>query len=322
MLQLSEISTEQSNNKSTSIDQMSTADILRLINEEDQTVADAVKKVIPQVAFAVDEIHERMERGGRLIYIGSGTSGRMGVLDAAELPPTYGTSPDEIFAIMAGGRDAMFIAVEGAEDDYEKGQADLAAHEITEYDSVLGIAASGRTPYVLGALALAKAAGALTLALTSVLGSPVAEAVAIAIVPETGPEVVTGSTRMKSGTAQKMVLNMLSTALMIKQGKVFGNLMVDVKASNEKLHHRAIGIVQGVSGCTAEEAKTLLEAADMHAKTAIVMYWHKLSAADARQKLTEVGGQLSALVPTTGTTTSAPTGATDQATAGFAANDA
>ncbi len=297
VLQLSEISTEQANNRSSSIDQMSTGDMLRLINEEDQTVADAVKKVIPQVAFAVDEIHQRMKQGGRLIYIGSGSSGRMGVLDAAEIPPTYGTSPDEIVAIMAGGRDAMFVAVEGAEDDLEQGRLDLAALQITEQDSVLGIAASGRTPYVLGALAYAKEQGALTLALTSVVGSPVAEAVTIAIVPETGAEVVTGSTRMKSGTAQKLVLNMVSTALMIKEGKVFGNLMVDVKASNEKLHRRAIGIVQQVSGCTIEEAQELLEEADMHAKTAIVMYWHHLSAADARQKLAEVGGMLNALVP-------------------------
>ena len=211
-----------------------------------------------------------MEQGGRLIYIGSGTSGRMGVLDAAECPPTYGTSPDEIFAIMAGGDSAVFVAVEGAEDDREQGGKDLAARDLEAKDSVIGLAASGRTPYVLGALDYAKEVGALTIAITSVKDSPVSQAAEIAIEPQTGPEVVTGSTRMKSGTAQKLILNMISTTLMIKRGKVFGNLMVDLQATNEKLLVRSKNTVMRVTGCSEEEADELLQQADMHVKTVMM----------------------------------------------------
>lgn len=297
MIELTHITTEQVNQRSRGIDQMSTLGMLSIINEEDQKVALAVREILPDIARAVDAISERYRQGGRLIYIGSGSSGRMGVLDAAECPPTYGTDPSEIFAIMAGGKDAVFVAVEGAEDHGEEGVKDLEAVNLTSLDSVVGIAASGRTPYVLEAINYAKEKGALTIGLTAVAGSPLALAAEIALAPQTGAEVVTGSTRMKSGTAQKLVLNMLSTALMIKQGKVYGNLMVDLKATNLKLYARAHRMLQGITGASDEEAKKLLEEAGMHVKLAIVMYWHDLSADEARKALDEVDGQLARLEP-------------------------
>lgn len=297
MIELNNISTEQVNPLSSGIDQMSTLEMLTVINEEDQKVALAVQEILPTIAKAVDAISERYRQGGRLIYLGSGTSGRMGVLDASECPPTYGTDPSEIFAIMAGGKDAVFVAVEGAEDQGELAIEDLAEVQLSSLDSLVGIAASGRTPYVLEGISYAKSKGALTIGLTSVAGSPLALAADIALTPQTGAEVVTGSTRMKSGTAQKLILNMLSTSLMIKQGKVYGNLMVDLKATNEKLYARAHRMLQNITGCSDEEAKELLEAAHMHVKLAIVMYWHKLSATEAMQALEEVEGQLSKLEP-------------------------
>lgn len=297
MIELTHITTEQVNQRSHGIDQMSTLDMLSLINDEDRKVALAVREILPEIARAVDAISERFRQGGRLIYLGSGSSGRMGVLDAAECPPTYGTDPSEIFAIMAGGKDAVFVAVEGAEDHGEEGVKDLEEVHLTSLDSVVGIAASGRTPYVLEAIDYAKRQGALTIGLTAVAGSPLALAVDIALTPQTGAEVVTGSTRMKSGTAQKLVLNMLSTALMIKQGKVYGNLMVDLKATNEKLYARAHRMLRNITGCSDEEARELLEAAQMHVKLAIVMYWHNLTADDARKALDEVEGQLAKLEP-------------------------
>ena len=297
MIELTHITTEQVNQQSRGIDQMSTLDMLGIINEEDQKVALAVREILPDIARAVDAISERYRQGGRLIYLGSGSSGRMGVLDAAECPPTYGTDPAEIFAIMAGGKDAVFVAVEGAEDQGIEAIKDLEEINLTSLDSLVGIAASGRTPYVMEAIDYAKRKGALTIGLTAVAGSPLALATDIALTPQTGAEVVTGSTRMKSGTAQKLVLNMLSTALMIKQGKVYGNLMVDLKATNEKLYARAHRMLQNITGCSDEEAKELLIAAQMHVKLAIVMYWHNLNADEAKQALDKVDGHLVKLEP-------------------------
>ena len=297
MVEFSKLSTEYPNENSTHIDRMSTGDILRVINDEDAKVAGSVRAIIPEIERAVEAIHLRMQQGGRLIYLGSGSSGRMGVLDAAECPPTYGTDPEEIFAIMAGGQNAVFVAVEGAEDDQEQGRLDVQAVDLQPEDSLVGIAASGRTPYVIGGLEYANEVGALTIALTSVEGAPITQIVDVALTPQTGPEVVTGSTRMKNGTAQKLILNMLSTTLMIKQGKVYGNLMVDLKASNLKLLERATRTVMSITNADREEAVALLEQADMHVKTAVVMYWKQLSAEDARSAIAAADGHLHRLAP-------------------------
>lgn len=297
MLELAKLSTEQRNPGTAHIDQLDTAEILRLINNEDAKVATAVRTILPGIEEAVNAIHERMEQGGRLIYVGSGSSGRMGVLDAAECPPTYGTSPDEILAVIAGGKGAMFVAVEGAEDDAAQGRADIQSLNLKKADSVVGIAASGRTPYVIAALGYANETGCLTLSLSSVKNSPMAEIADIALEPDTGPEVVTGSTRMKSGTAQKLILNMLTTTLMIKQGKVYGNLMVDLKASNKKLLERSVRTVSTVTGLSVDASAILLEEADMHVKTAIVMHWHQLDLPDAKTALARVKGHLHLLSP-------------------------
>ncbi len=297
MVDISKLSTEQQNMSSSQIDRLDTVGMLSLINEEDHKVAPAVKEVIPAIAHAVDEMHKRRKQGGRIFYIGAGSSGRMGVLDAAECPPTYGTHPEDIVGIMAGGAGAMFVAVEGAEDDTEQGAIDLQTHKLTHLDTVIGIAASGRTPYVIGALDYAKSIGAYTVGLSSVEGSAIAKLADIAITPVAGPEVITGSTRMKSGTAQKLVLNMISTSLMIKEGKVYGNLMVDLKATNEKLVERSKGILSNIIGVTKDEAKVLLDHADMHVKTAVVMFWLNLSAEEAKKALEDVEGQLSRLAP-------------------------
>lgn len=297
MEDISKLSTEQINDSSKQIDKLVTEDILSLINDEDKRVVPAVRAEIPAIAQAVDQIYERMKRGGRLFYIGAGSSGRMGVLDAAECPPTYGTKPEEIIGIMAGGAGAMFVAVEGAEDDKDQGRLDLESHQLNTDDSVIGIAASGRTPYVLGALEYANSIGAFTCGLSAVQDSPVAQTAQVSITPQTGPEVITGSTRMKSGTAQKLVLNMISTTIMIKQGKVYGNLMVDLKATNEKLVERSKGILSNITGVNREEAIRLLNDADMHVKTAVVMFWKNISAEEARKALDEVEGHLSSLEP-------------------------
>ena len=240
--------TEERNERTGNIDELSTIDMIRLINDEDKKVALAVEREAEHIAAAVDVIAGQLKAGGRLIYCGCGTSGRLGVLDAVECPPTYSTDPDMVVGLIAGGYDAMFRAVEGAEDDRALGEKDLRDIRFGREDVLVGIAASGRTPYVLGAMAYARSLGAPVVSVTCCPGSPVTEAADIAIAPAPGPEVVTGSTRMKSGTAQKMVLNMLSTGAMIKLGKVYGNLMVDVKPSNEKLIDRCRRIV-----CTAAE---------------------------------------------------------------------
>jgi N-acetylmuramic acid 6-phosphate etherase len=268
---LERLLTEQLNPASENIDAQPTARILEIINAEDGKVADAVAREIPAVARAVDAIVAAIEGGGRLFYIGAGTSGRLGVLDAAECPPTFGADPDLVQGIMAGGERALAHATETTEDDPAFGARDLSERGFTARDVLVGIAASGRTPYVLGAVAEAKRLGAVTAGISCTPDSELARAVRIAITPLTGPEVVAGSTRMKAGTATKLVLNMISTAVFIRLGYVYGNLMVNVQPKNSKLRDRAIRIVAQAAGVTYEDAEALLAAAGDKVSTAIVM---------------------------------------------------
>lgn len=270
-INLDMLETEQVNPNSQNIDVMDTIGILRVINKEDQAVALAVEKVLPSVAKLVDRIHVRMMKGGRVIYIGAGTSGRLGVLDASECPPTYGVDPSLIQGLIAGGFPALLKAQEGAEDDMELAKSDLQKAGLTANDTVVGLAASGRTPYVIGGLDYANSIGALTGAISCVHNARISEHAAIKIEAIVGPEVITGSTRMKAGTAQKMILNMISTSLMIKYGKVYKNLMVDVQPTNEKLVERAKHIIMSSSKCSYEEASQYLEQSGCNVKIAICM---------------------------------------------------
>ena len=254
-LNLKKLTTESRNKNTMDIDTVSTLEMVKIINNEDKKVAEAVEKELPKIALAIDSIAKRMHKGGRLIYIGAGTSGRLGILDASECPPTFGTPEELVQGIIAGGKEAIFRAIEGAEDSKQLAQADLKSKGLTENDTVVGLAASGRTPYVIGGLEYANEIGALTISVTCNANSKVSEVAKISISPVVGAEVVTGSTRLKSGTAQKLVLNMLSTGAMIKLGKVYGNLMVDVKSTNEKLTQRAKLIVCEATGLDIEEAK-------------------------------------------------------------------
>lgn len=268
---LANLATEQVNKKSTGIDVSTTREILEIINKEDMLVPEAVNKEIPNIEKAVDAIVKAIKNGGRLFYIGAGTSGRLGILDAVECPPTYGTDPELVQGIIAGGYNAIFKAVECAEDNEDLGKKEILEHGFTSKDVLVGIAASGRTPYVIGALNEAKKLGAVTIGLSNNPNSKISEIVDIAITPFVGAEVVMGSTRMKSGTAQKLVLNMLTTAAMIKLGKVYGNLMVDLKPTNLKLIDRTKRIVSYATGVTNEEAERYLKEADYNTKAAIVM---------------------------------------------------
>jgi N-acetylmuramic acid 6-phosphate etherase len=290
--QLQQLVSEGRNPRTTDIDLMSSFEIVTTINAEDHGVAAAVSAVLPQVAQAVDTIVTAFNAGGRLIYIGAGTSGRLGVLDASECPPTFGVRPTMVVGLIAGGLDALVNASEGAEDRVEAGAADLAAIGLDARDVVVGIAVSGRTPYVIGALDCAKAQGAVTVALTCNPDSPIAMMADISIAPLVGPEVITGSTRMKSGTAQKLVLNMLSTASMVRIGKTYSNLMVDMIASNEKLVARAARIVSQATGVTVVEAEAALAAAGKDSKLAILMLLTGEGAETARQHLIAAGGVL------------------------------
>lgn len=292
-MDLSPIDTERTNPSTAGIDRESTQGILRLINEEDQRVAYAVQKVLPEVARAVDLIYEQLEGGGRLVYLGSGTSGRLGVLDAVECPPTFGVSEDRVIGLIAGGANAFTKAKEGAEDDRTAGAKDLEAIRFSRKDALVGIAASGRTPYVLGGMLYAASLGAPVIALTCTANAEMAHHARVTIAPLVGPEVITGSTRMKSGTAQKMVLNMLSTAVMIKLGKVYGNYMVDVKATNEKLKRRAAGIVRQAAGVTQEEAEKALLLCSGSCKTAIVCLKCGISREAAESALERAKGHIS-----------------------------
>ncbi|WP_257347903.1 N-acetylmuramic acid 6-phosphate etherase [Pseudalkalibacillus decolorationis] len=270
-LDLTSLMTEQRNIKTNSIDTFETLEILRIINQEDQSVALAVQRALPQISAAVDTVYRAFKKDGRLFYIGAGTSGRLGVIDAAECPPTFSTSSEMVQAIIAGGSEAMFEAVEGAEDNHAQGSTDLLRKNITSMDVVVGITASGRTPYVMGAIDAAKGAGAATVSLSCNPNSQISTRVDNSIEVTVGPEILTGSTRLKAATAQKMVLNMLTTATMIKLGKIYENLMVDVYPSNQKLIERSKYIVMTLTGISYKDAETILKQTNYEVKTAIVM---------------------------------------------------
>ena len=289
--EISQLSTEQRNPKSMDIDSYSTKDILKLINEEDKTVPLAVEKELPYIEKAVELIVKAIKSGGRLIYFGAGTSGRLGVVDASECPPTFGTPYDLISGYIAGGREAMFRAQEGAEDLEENGAKDVVKAEINNTDVVCGIAASRRTPYVVGAVKKAKELGAATLFVTT---NPREQfnlkEVDIAICPFVGPEVIMGSTRMKSGTAQKLVLNMLTTAAMIRLGKVYENMMIDLQMTNRKLVERSKRIIMTITGISYEEAEEYLKKADGHVKTTLVMIKANVDVKEAKERLIKADG--------------------------------
>lgn len=279
------LTTEGRNAASTDIDRLSTLEMLTVINQEDKKVALVVEAILPAIARAVDAIVAAFAQGGRLIYCGAGTSGRLGILDASECPPTFGTPRSQVVGLIAGGHQAILQAVENAEDNQQQGAQDLIDIGFSRHDVLVGIAASGRTPYVLGALEHANATGAVTAALSCNPHSPMAQLAQIALTPVVGPEVITGSSRMKAGTAQKLVLNMLTTGAMIRSGKVYGNLMVDVEATNQKLVQRQIDIVMQASDCSADEARAALDACGGHCKTAILMRLADLNAAAAQALL-------------------------------------
>ena len=289
--EISKLHTEQRNKNSMDIDVRSTSEILKIINSEDKTVPFAVEKELPYIEQAVELIVAALKNGGRLLYFGAGTSGRIGVVDAAECPPTFGTSPDLIQGFIAGGKEAMFRAQEGAEDLEENGAKDVIKAKVNSKDIICGIAASRRTPYVIGAVKKAKEFGAKTIYVTC---NPREEfdikEVDVAICPYVGPEVIMGSTRMKSGTAQKLVLNMLTTASMIRLGKVYENMMIDLQMTNKKLVERSKRIVMTVTGVDYDKATDVLKKADGHVKTALVMIKADVSAAEARKRLKKTDG--------------------------------
>ncbi len=291
MAELGNLPTEARNPASERIDEVSTLEMLRVIHAADEEAAAAVERELPRIAAAVDAIADRMEAGGRLFYLGAGTSGRLGVLDASECPPTYNTPPELVQGIIAGGDAALRRSIERAEDNPELGARDLEENGFGAGDVLVGIAASGRTPYVLGGMEHARRLGALTIGLTCVPGSPVAMAAEMAIVPATGPEVVTGSTRMKAGTATKLVLNMLSTGALVRLGYVYGNLMVNVQPTNTKLADRAARIIATITGLGYEEAAQLLAKAE-GVKTAVTMQKLGLSREDAEARLAAAHGRL------------------------------
>ena len=296
--QLKNLTTEMRNPATMDIDARSTAEILSIINKEDQRVAVAIEKELPYIAKAVHAVVNALKAGGRLIYAGAGTSGRLGVLDAVECPPTYGTDPEMIQGMIAGGDKAMFKAQEGAEDKEENGANDVDAKKVGANDVVCGIAASLRTPYVIGAVKRAKELGAATLYVTTnprtVLYSQefnaLSKVIDVAICPEVGPEVIMGSTRMKSGTAQKLVLNMLTTTAMIQTGKVYENMMIDLQMTNLKLKERAKKVVMTITGIGYDEAGAFLEKAGGHVKTALVMIKSNIDREEAEQRLQKAGG--------------------------------
>ncbi|EGA66300.1 N-acetylmuramic acid 6-phosphate etherase [Vibrio brasiliensis] len=289
---LSHLVSEGRNPETMDIDLLPSSEIVKRINQQDQQVPLAVEKVLPEIALAVDKITAAFKVGGRLIYMGAGTSGRLGVLDASECPPTFGVSDQMVIGLIAGGPEAILKAKEGAEDSLTLGVEDLKSINFDENDVVVGIAASGRTPYVIGALEYANDIGATTVALSCNPDSPIADIAQIAISPIVGPEALTGSTRLKSGTAQKLVLNMLTTASMIRLGKSYQNLMVDVKATNKKLVARAARIVMQATDCDKSEATATLEQTDYDVKLAILMILTGMDVAEAKSKLDKQDGFL------------------------------
>ena len=289
---LSTLITEQRNPNSMHVDSLSALEIVQLMNKEDKQVPLAIEKCLPQIAQAVERIVSAFQQGGRLVYIGAGTSGRLGVLDASECPPTFGVSPEMVKGIIAGGERALRHPIEGAEDSKEQAVVDLQTIQFSSKDVLVGIAASGRTPYVIGALKYAKRLGSVTVSIASNPNSAMANIVDIAIDTVVGPEVLTGSSRLKSGTAQKLVLNMLTTTSMILMGKCYQNLMVDVQASNEKLKARAIRIVMQATDCDKALAEETLKQADQNAKLAIMMILSGLDRAQAEALLEKHHGKL------------------------------
>ncbi|EGO2658169.1 N-acetylmuramic acid 6-phosphate etherase [Enterococcus faecalis] len=292
-MNLEGLTTEARNEATKKIDQVSTLEMVTLINQEDQKVAQAIEKVLPQIAAAIDAAAERFKKGGRLIYCGAGTSGRLGALDAIELTPTYSVSPERAFGILAGGEKAMYQAIEGAEDSKELAIEDLTQHQLTARDVVIAIAASGRTPYAVSTIEYGKKVGALTISVTCNNQSPMNQLAEIGIAPIVGPEVITGSTRMKAGSAQKMVLNMFSTGIMVKVGNIYQNLMVNVQPTNEKLMQRATNIIKEAAEIEESQAKEYLEAAQLEVAPAIVMAKAHVDFQKAKQLLAEHDGRIS-----------------------------
>lgn len=285
-----ELGTEKVNPDTLKIDTASTGEVLRMMNDEDHKVAEAVKKVLPVVEKVVDQVVASISSGGRLIYMGAGTSGRLGVLDAVECPPTFSVGSDVVVGLIAGGERAFVKAVEGAEDNEELGASDLAALQLSPEDTVVGIAASGRTPYVIGGLRYAREVGAVTVALSCNEGARISEEAEHKIEVNVGPEALTGSTRLKAGTAQKLVLNMISTASMIKLGKAYGNLMVDVNISNYKLERRAVGIIRDITGTDEDTALKTLKLAHNEVKASIVMIKLGCGYDEAKDRLRDANG--------------------------------
>lgn len=292
MKKIKQLLTEQRNPDTMNIDSVSTVEMLEMINNEDKKVAFAIEKEINNIAKAVDIIVDKLQSGGRLIYIGAGTSGRIGILDASECPPTFGTDPELVQAFIAGGEKAIVKSIEGAEDNKEGGAADLKSISFNKNDVLIGIAASGRTPYVLGAIEYALEVGAATVGICNNPDSELTKISQVSICLLTGPEAVTGSTRMKAGTSQKLVLNMISTGVMIKYGKVYENLMVDVKASNDKLINRCKTIVMEATGVSIEEAESKLNETSYNCKLAIFMIISKTNLSDAKRLLQENNGYI------------------------------
>lgn len=292
-MKLNELTTESRNETTKKIDQLATIDMVNLINQEDQKVALAVQKVLPEIAEAIDQAAERFKNGGRLIYCGAGTSGRLGALDAIELTPTYSVSPERAFGIIAGGKQAMFEAVEGAEDSKELAIDDLKRNKLSSRDVVIVIAASGQTPYSISALEYGNSMNALTISITCNDQSPMNQLATIGIAPIVGAEVITGSTRMKAGTAQKMVLNMFSTGIMVKVGNIYQNLMVNVQPTNKKLIQRATDIIVAATGVEEKQAEDYLEAAHLEVAPAIVMAKSKVSYDTAKECLARYDGRIS-----------------------------
>jgi len=292
MCRLAELSTEQRNPRSRDLDLMEPLQVAQLMNSEDRRVVDAVEEALPQVAEAIELATASLRAGGRIVYLGAGTSGRLGVLDAAECPPTFGVSSDVVVGLIAGGEEALLKAVEGAEDSTTQGRQDLEALGLSSRDTVIGLAASGRTPYVVHGLRYARSVGCKTVAIACTKRSAIGAEADVAIEVVTGPEVLTGSTRLKAGTAQKMILNMISTGSMVGWGKAYQNLMVDVQPTNEKLRERARRIVMEATGCSYERAAQALGEAGGETKTAIVALLLDLPADESRQVLGRAHGRI------------------------------
>lgn len=291
-ISLSSLTTEARNPRTSSLDNLNSLELVKLINSEDEKVAKAVADVADSIAEAIDIIADRLSHGGRLVYVGAGTSGRLGVLDAVECPPTFNTSPELVVGVMAGGTQGLLKAVEGAEDSRQQGEEDLKDLQLNARDVVVGIAASGRTPYVIGAVDYARRTGAYAIGFYCNRDAELKSHVDLSINPEVGPEVLSGSTRLKAGTATKLVLNMLSTGAMVRMGKTYSNLMVDVRATNEKLNERAGRIIEAITACSNAEARALLRQCDGELKTAVLVYTFDIEPELARLRLRDVNGHL------------------------------